>query len=55
MDHQAGVLEPLVRMLDANDPKVIELAVDACGHLLGAGEELARGKGSNPFVVRAPL
>lgn len=49
---QAGLLEPLVRMLDANDPKVIELAVDACGHLLGAGEELARGKGSNPFVTQ---
>ncbi|EOD14926.1 hypothetical protein EMIHUDRAFT_51911, partial [Emiliania huxleyi CCMP1516] len=48
----AGLLEPLVRMLDANDPKVIELAVDACGHLLGAGEELARGKGSNPFVTQ---
>jgi len=49
---EAGVIAPLVKMLGVSDVSIVKLALEACANLLAAGDELTRGKGSNPFVVQ---
>lgn len=48
---RAGVIGPLVKMLEVSDVSVLRLALDACANLLASGHEMMRGKGSNPFMV----
>lgn len=49
---QHGVIKAMVGMLDANDPVVQKLMLEAMANLLAAGEELGRaGKGDNPFLI----
>jgi len=48
---QAGMMGPLVKMLEVNDVSILKLALEACANMLAAGGELAHGKTSNLFVV----
>jgi hypothetical protein len=48
---QAGVIAPLVKMLEVSDVSILKLALEACANLLASGSELMRGKSTNPLVI----